>query len=74
VVNSITLASPDFFIDSTRTSCAQGSKIPKSGQCEIAVFYKPTTSAFTVGRLVVSDNASNSPQSTKLQGGAPPKH
>jgi hypothetical protein len=72
-IGSVTLSSPDFFIDPDRTTCLNGGTIPAGARCQIAVFYKPSVkTGFPGAKLIVTDNSSNSPHSTALQGGFNP--
>jgi hypothetical protein len=73
-IATVTLASPNFFIDPSRTTCINGGTVPAGGRCQIAVFYKPSVkTGFPGASLVVTDNSSNSPHTTTLQGGFSPR-
>lgn len=58
-------ATGDFAVSST--TCAPSLTFYK-GKCTISVTFTPTTSGKRTGQLIVSDNASNNPQISNLQG------
>ncbi len=66
-ISSITIqGSGDFSIDTRDTTC--GSTLPVGRLCAIAIQFSPSAGGSRQGKLVVQDNASNSPQVVILDG------
>ncbi|MHB8644168.1 MAG: choice-of-anchor D domain-containing protein [Thermomicrobiales bacterium] len=59
-------ASGDFSVGDFKSSC--GSRLSAGATCQIVVTFSPTTGGSRVGRLTVTDNAPDSPQSIPLSG------
>jgi len=69
-ISSVTLNSPDFFIDDKRTTCMPGTILPPRARCRIGVFYRPSVQGgLHTATLSVIDNSANSPHATFLRGG-----
>jgi hypothetical protein len=66
-ISSISIqGSSDFTIDTRDTTC--GSTLPVGRLCAIAIQFTPSARGSRQGRLVVQDNALNSPQVIFLDG------
>src|SRR5579863_8895254 len=61
-ISSVTVSGP-FVVSS---NC--GSSVAANGSCPIYVYFAPTASGAASGTLTVTDNASNSPQTSALSG------
>src|SRR5208283_5933142 len=62
-ISSVTTSIADF---GTLSDCTNS--VPPGTNCTIGVFFDPTTSGTRTGTLIVTDNASGSPQSVPLTG------
>jgi hypothetical protein len=66
-ISSISIqGSGDFAIDSRDTTC--GTALGVGRLCAIAIQFNPSASGQRQGKLIVQDNASNSPQVVILDG------
>ncbi len=62
-ITNVTTSIADF---GTLSNCTNG--VPPNTNCTIGVFFDPTTSGTRTGTLIITDNASGSPQSVVLTG------
>ena len=70
IIGTVTLNGTDFGLDSAATTCTPGLTVTPGEHCDIRVFYSPTMLRETsTGSVTVTDNSSNSPHTTTLQGG-----
>jgi hypothetical protein len=69
-ISSISLAgSKAYFIDGRikKTTCMVGTTLQPGDACKVGVFYNPPFNGPATGQLIITDNASNSPQVILLQ-------
>jgi len=57
----------DFAIDTAATTCI-GATLPKGGKCKIGVRFGPNGKGQRAAKIIINDNASNSPQAVNVQG------
>ncbi len=62
------VASGDFAIDATGTTCSTGAAIAPSASCTIRVTFTPTAGGTRSGTVTIADNAPGSPQTVALSG------
>ena len=56
------------FAFASGTTCANGATLAPTASCTISVTFKPTTTGSRSGKVVITDNALNSPQVISLSG------
>jgi len=67
VISNISIAgSADFTIDSRGTTC--GATLRPGATCYITIDFSPSSYGSRDGKLIIKDNASNSPQVVVLDG------
>ena len=67
-VNPYSQYSGNFVIDSASTTCTAGASVVRGGHCRIGLRFTPGVAERLSTTLMITDNASNSPQSVFVYG------
>jgi hypothetical protein len=68
IITSVETKSDQFLLDQGESTCPTVGTLPAGLSCKIAVQFAPNTVGNQSATLTINDNATNSPQTVKLEG------